>query len=276
MSVAEMQPAAPKVNRRWFQFSLRSLLLLTAVLALWLGYITGNARQQQKAVETLTAMQAEVFYDYDLAAPDDEVFAFSMGAAGKIVTGRYWTRYTDGEPHGPKWLRECVGEDYFRSVVAVYFETYQAPQITGEDLRQISALSYLKRLTLDNAQSLSDEDFEHLNRLRRLERLYLAETQITDLGMHHLSNLTNLQYLSLAKTRITDAGLVCLQGMTHLEMLELSDTGISDAGLKYLRGLTNLKTVYLDGTKVTKKGAEELQAALPNCAVLLCAPGVFG
>jgi hypothetical protein len=59
-------------------------------------------------------------------------------------------------------------------------------------------------------------------------------------------------------------------------MLEVSDTNISDEGLQHLRELNSLRFIYLDGTKVTKKGVEELRAALPDCCVVMCPPGIIG
>ena len=55
-------------------------------------------------------------------------------------------------------------------------------------------------------------------------------------------------------------------------MLVLRDTAVTDAGLQHLRLLKGPTTIYLSGTKVTEQGAQELQAALPDCRVSLAPP----
>jgi len=257
-------------QRRWCQYSLRTLLLLTAALAVWLGHVTGSARRQQAAVEVLGTLPANIFYDHELA--EEGLQPCSLGQLYYIATGRNWTGRRGREPPGPKWLQDRIGEDYFRTLVAVQFGGYAAPHVTGEHLRCLSGLDHFRMLGLDRAERLTNDDLVHLRPLGRLQRLFLAETQITDAGLAHLSGLANLRYLSLADTKITDEGLIHLQGLKNLEMLELCGTDVSDAGLKHLKGLKKLGFLYVYSTKVTQKGAKELEAALPGCWVLLTPP----
>jgi hypothetical protein len=124
-------PPAPK--RRWYQYRLRTLFVLTAVLALWLGHVTNSARQQRKAVEALAALQAEVYYDDEMGEdglPGPGPFAGSVLTFDAMCTGRDWTRIADAKPRGPQWLRDWVGEDYFRTVVAVEWEGTTMPDVT--------------------------------------------------------------------------------------------------------------------------------------------------
>ena len=45
-----------KSKRRWLQFSLRSVLLLTLAVALWLGYEVHQARQVEQTIAGITAL----------------------------------------------------------------------------------------------------------------------------------------------------------------------------------------------------------------------------
>src|SRR5205085_6742653 len=45
-----------KPKRRWLQFSLRSVLLLTLAVALWLGYEVHQARQVERTIAGLAAL----------------------------------------------------------------------------------------------------------------------------------------------------------------------------------------------------------------------------
>ena len=55
--------ARPK--RRWFQFSLRTIFIVMALFALWLGVITGPTHEQKRAVEVIQRDGGEVRYDYE-------------------------------------------------------------------------------------------------------------------------------------------------------------------------------------------------------------------
>ncbi|MCE9552954.1 MAG: hypothetical protein K8T91_06200 [Planctomycetes bacterium] len=55
----------PRPNRRWFQFSLRALLILTTICAVLLGLlarVTYKGQQQLAAIEMLEAAGAEMYF----------------------------------------------------------------------------------------------------------------------------------------------------------------------------------------------------------------------
>ena len=78
----------------------------------------------------------------------------------------------------------------------------------------------------------------------------------------------NLLWLGLGGLPVTDAALAKLAGETKLHALYLYDTKITDEGLKQLAGLTGLRLLLLTATSVTDAGVSELEAALPECAVV--------
>src|SRR5688500_10507473 len=63
---APMSKTTPTRKRRWMQFSLRSLFVVTALLAVWIGYHVNRARNQQKAVETVLRLGGTLYFDYQL------------------------------------------------------------------------------------------------------------------------------------------------------------------------------------------------------------------
>ena len=138
-------------------------------------------------------------------------------------------------------------------------------KVTDAGLVRLKGLTSLKELYLSTTEA-TDAGLEHLKGLTSLETLYLADTQVTDAGLVHLKGLTNLQTLILDGTETTDAGLAHLKGLTSLETLYLEDTKVTDAGLVDLKGLSSLRTLGL-GPQVTESGVEDLQSALPKCAI---------
>src|SRR5258705_1303056 len=64
--IRRMTRAPPK--HRWLQFSLRSVLLLTLAVALWLGYEVREARQVERTITALCALGGTVVTE--LTCPD--------------------------------------------------------------------------------------------------------------------------------------------------------------------------------------------------------------
>jgi len=140
------------------QFTLRSLLLATAAIALWLGWLSDRAARQRRAVQALEAHGGEVFYDDRLVEFPDSPSAWSQY---NFATGRSWTHqhilqeadgysYRDGstEESAWDWLPAWVDEDYFRRLVGVKLDTEDA---TKDDLRALSRVDWIRWL-LDAAK----------------------------------------------------------------------------------------------------------------------------
>ena len=142
-------------------------------------------------------------------------------------------------PPTPAWLRGIFGEDFFADVAHV---------------------------GLDDHIGTDDMVLEHVARLASLNLLNLSGPEFTDASLEHVKRLAKLQYLTIFDSEVTDAGLKHLRGLTNLEWLVLSGPEFTDAGLEHLES-SNLRTLWLFDTNVTAKGIEELQEALPNCAV---------
>jgi hypothetical protein len=218
---------------RWrFQFSLRSLLVLTVAVAIpfsWLAVEMKRAKEQRDAVEAIRKLDGSAYYDY---------MARELGVSG----GR---RSLES-----KFLLRLFGIDFFHSVVWVGLSTYD-PDHMGHPIH-----------------SISENDVSCLDRLRDLRSLGLRQQSIGDATLAHLTIFPELEELDIAGTMITDAGLAHLTKLTRLKCLCLSDTRVSDAGLEHLNRLPQLKTLHLNGTKVTEEGIDRrLQALPPNCKV---------
>lgn len=106
--------------RRWFQYSLRTFLVLMTALAVWLGVVVNRAREQREAVEAIEALGGAVTYDWELE-PNRK------------------------EPPGPGWLRTLIGDDFFQEVheVALLSDFHSDVQ---PDSHIRSAIPQLKRL----------------------------------------------------------------------------------------------------------------------------------
>src|SRR5207244_259173 len=123
----------PKRKRRWFQFSLRSLMIFTlicAVASAWLGKRVVQKRKEREAVEAIVKLGGQAHYDYQ--------------------------NLTDGKPPGPAWLRKLLGENFFSEVDVV-----NLLDARGLPLEQLSEFSQLKELDLRRTR-VTDAGLVHL------------------------------------------------------------------------------------------------------------------
>jgi hypothetical protein len=218
----------PKRKRRWFQFSLRTLMIFTVIVAVpcaWMGRKIDQKRHERNAVETIRKLGGAVYYNYemetDFEPPED--------------------RHFNAQPHGPGWLRRILGDDFFSdpTVAMVAGDDW-----SDDDLACFEALPTLKSVRLGPA------------------------LRVTDDGLAHLENLSQLESLSLSSRGITDAALVHVKPMTKLQILLLPmSPSVKDDGLVNLRGLKQLKNLNVHGTAITIEAVAELQKALPNCDI---------
>ncbi len=186
-------------NRRWYQFSLRTmfvaLTVVSTLLAVGLRWIAPAQRQRVavKAVERL---------------------------------GGY-VEYATADEHWPiTWLRRWLPQDYFDDVVVV---NLAGCTVNDAWLSHLGDLPRVQWLQLDNTP-ISDSGLVHQSRLPQLQGLSLGSTKITDAGLTHLRGLTKLQWLHLHDISISDAGLPQLRGLVKLDELWLVGTATTDAG----------------------------------------------
>jgi hypothetical protein len=259
--------------RRWFRFSLRTLFVLVAIVAVLLGIHVRGVRNQEAAVERILELGGYAFFEYQC---DESGVALPEPRRSQV------------SPRGPQWLRSWLGPHHFNAVVAVGLGGTQA---TDDDLECLEELPRLKRVSLSpsrigndglvhlkNAHDLrylslertqvDDGGMKHIAHLTALENLQLPEN-ITDDGLGQLGGLTRLRSLVLNRTRITDDGLQHVTAFKDLAMLHFWRTQISDTGLEHLKVLKNLKSLDARGTHVTAHGAEELQRELPGLGILM-------
>jgi hypothetical protein len=152
-----MNEPKPK-RRRWFQFSLRSLMLATVVCAVvfgWLGKRVDETRREEVAVWNILKAAGDVeFHDID----------------------------------GPSWLTR-----HFLRVSKVDFGR---TQVTDADLEYLKELNRLRELRLD-FNDVTGTGLRHLKDQTALGSLHLDYTEIVDVELVHLEELTQLKELSL-------------------------------------------------------------------------------
>jgi hypothetical protein len=289
------------VRRRWFRFSLKTLLVLFTFFCAWLGMLTSNASRQKRAVEAIQRSGGEFHYDYQKVP--------SRSGSGTAYSPRL-------SPPGPKWLRRILGDHYF--ITPVYLNIskqpgirddcfahlralprieraffYQAP-FQDRDVVHLKHLTNLKSLTF-NAGSLSgpnaprqfeflqylpqleslslidsnfgDADAEHLKGATKLKTLFIYGSEIGDDGLAQLQHLKNLEYIGLGGTNVTDRGIAYLNALPKLQYISATNLNITDAAFESFTKMTALRDLELSNTRVSREGIDRLRQAMPTCEV---------
>jgi len=116
-------------------------------------------------------------------------------------------------------------------------------------LSALGPLSYLRRLSVANAERVTDAGMETCAALGRLQVLSVAwGTSVTDSGIASLAGLQAMTSLNLSRVRLTDAGLAAFRGMSALETLVLRECHwIAGTGFAGLRSLGRMAVLILAG-----------------------------
>jgi len=170
-----------EIGRRWYQYNLRSLFVLTAIVAIgcgWYAFEKNQAAKRRVVIWEFMKLGKEVRY-YDANAPD-----------------------TFGEP--PKWfswMRRLHGDAYLGHAVHI--------DLSENHWSYHAGIFYHSSLQTGNIDG--DDSLVNIGRLTSLESLALRDTPVTDAGLVHLKNLKNLRRLDLGGTRVTENGVETLQ-----------------------------------------------------------------
>ena len=226
----------PTRRRRWYQFSLRTVLIFTLLVAVACGLVgrrIERKRRERDTIESITSAGGQVTFNDQLGNPK-------------------------ADPQGSAWLRYLFGERFLSEVV--WIKTGRA------DLRHLNEMPCLTTLLLKGSR-IQDDDLAQLDDLPQLKTLSLAGTSVTDAGIAYLRRLPNLTVLQLMDTKITDRALATIKRLGQLTDLSLTNTAVTDDCTADLREMTHLRSLHLKWTSVSDSGLANLKR-LPELQVL--------
>ncbi len=204
MSVAQSGSAkyAKLRRRRWLQFRLRSLLLLTCVCSIVLAVGLPFIESYQHEWQIYRALSR-------LPRPASVAMA----------------------PKAPRWLRPFGAERYMQRIGAV-----ELVDCDDDSLALIAGLPALESLEV-RSRRLTDQGLRHIEGCHALVRLVLDGPQITDRGLRSLASVRTLLVLKLTLPLVTDAGLKNLSHLSELRDLEIVAPNVGDDGIRHIAGL---------------------------------------
>jgi hypothetical protein len=208
-------------ERRWYQFSMRTMLLVMLVFCVWIGIRVNWARNNRERVAAVVTAVTEI----------------------EKLGGEVTSAYQNLRPQ--TWLETLLDDPGSRddpvSVLEVTSVSFEVTDQTDAGLEYLKDLPELEFLGLSYTR-VTDAGLEHLKDLPKLRVLWISHTQVTDAGLEHLKNLTEIENLDLSFTQVTDAGLEHLKDLPKLTVLWLIGTQVTDEGVKKLQqALPNCK-----------------------------------
>ena len=212
------------IRRRWFQFSILSLLILMTFAAIVLQTVVVPARRQRDAVAKILELGGAVSFDYQ-----------QSGAK---------------EPSGPKWLRKLLGNEYFQKVrlVALHGSKFDKPENFETAMDIVERVSTVDSLALSCRTALDDSHVAKIAKLPNLKNLYLYGDSLDDDALALLVSLPNVKglFLNGPTAQCTDASLASFAALKGLKSLAIRGV-FTDAGLASLAQLENLEKLELEG-----------------------------
>jgi hypothetical protein len=131
----------PEPKRQWFEFSLRTLLIVVTLCAMpcsWFAVKSQQAQRQKEATVAIRGLGGQIIYDWEITAN------------GGLEL--------NPKPTGPLWLRRMLRDDFRWKVIWVAFRDLR---VSDDLLKHLKELPHLQRLYFVGKQP-SDEDIRIL------------------------------------------------------------------------------------------------------------------
>ncbi len=243
-----------------FRYSIKTLLIVTTVVAVIAGYFglrLKQAAQQQAAVKGLQAAGASVSYE--------EKYRWRHGPN---VTG--WTPRTLSE-RWDEWQAKCFGLDFVYCVQRVYYglpassdfflHVQRLPELPELDVSVQKGFSDaawasllecgpVEKLTIQREPHADTRRLTGLSRLNRLRGLVIEGGELTLADAREIAQLTGLHELELHMVATSDDAIQPLANLKSLETFDLMHIGlgknVTASGLAFVARMPMLRSLTLD------------------------------
>ncbi|PHS07642.1 MAG: hypothetical protein COA78_13370 [Blastopirellula sp.] len=217
-------------RRRWYQFSLGSILILITSVAVGSAYyrsLLNQCRDQVIAAQKLEAIGAEV--TYQPAIPSWLSWLPEADRCIKVtIVDLEHKEYSEGSLAPLAELHDLERLYLARS------------SVTDKDLISVSKLYKVRRVSLWGTQ-LSNECFEHFKQMRQLELLDIQQNpNMDEQALHYLQYWPKLRLLKM-RSGVTDSGLKLLVAHPFHPVEMLAASRISDEGMEDLLKLQRIR-----------------------------------
>ncbi|MCE9547089.1 MAG: hypothetical protein K8T25_16565 [Planctomycetia bacterium] len=170
----------PRSRRRWFQYSLRTLLVFVLVASVGCGCLANQARREREAIAWVEKMGGYVGYDHE---------------------AQNWWRKLLRFPE-PVFMVNIYGKKVNDLSPLAELNDLEQLRLSSTNVSDLSPLAGLKNLYEVDLDETKVSDLSPLAGLKSLERIHLDYTKVGDLSP--LAGLKKLFDLSLVKAEVTE------------------------------------------------------------------------
>ena len=124
-------------------------------------------------------------------------------------------------------------------------------RITDQGMQELKDLPGVVDLNLRFAEYVTDEGLGAIKEWKKLKRLNVHGTKISDTTLGHISGIVSIESLDVGSSMVTDVGLEQLSSLPNLKELTIGGNELGDAGLQALRLLPGLTYLDLNGRQGT-------------------------
>ena len=266
-----MEAEAPQVGpskrkRRWFQFSLRTLLIFVAGIAIICDWYAGkihHAADQDALIEAAQKIEGRVEVAY--SGPDWLGFIYPRRLRRHVIGLTFDLSSPDCRQES---LRLCLAGFH-----ELQWLDFGLVPIDEEGWRSVGRMDQLSRL-ISTHSTITEADAAQLARLPELQELNLSECQIDNAAVRKLADCPQLRKLMLRSADPADE-LVDLGHIRGLSLLDLAGCHFSDSFAEqgaarignWLSGLDTLEELYLRDCPI-QSGDIEAISRLKNLRLL--------
>ena len=124
-------------------------------------------------------------------------------------------------------------------------------RVTDQGMQELKSLPGIVELNLRFAEYVTDEGLAALKNWKKLRRLVLHGTTVSDTSLEHIAGISSLESLDLGSVMLTDVALERLTVLPNLKALTIGGNELGDAGLQALRQMPGLTFLDLSGRQGT-------------------------
>ncbi|MCA9126676.1 MAG: hypothetical protein KDB22_06315 [Planctomycetales bacterium] len=232
----------------WKTYRQFSLWLLVVVAVFGVGRTAGwylKRRQvvsrQREIVKLLDELNAHYYFDFQLDLDNGQETLIDLESDQAKV---HWLARLLGDPG---WCHDIfyVSFAQFDQIQEDGGMATGRPDIGPKQIDMLTDLKGLKWLALIGT-GVTDESLRKLSIQLEIERLWLSQTGISDLGVSHLGNCPQLTHLFIEGTQTTDASIRVAARLPCLQVLSAGSRAITSLGLTVLAEADSLQELYLD------------------------------
>ena len=147
-----------------------------------------------------------------------------------------------------------VADTDLRKLLQLPFLSYldlSLTRVTDQGMLELKNAPGIVDLNLYFAEYVTDEGLAAIKDWKKLKRLNLHGTKVSDTTLEHISGITTLEAINVGSAMITDVGIERLVSLPNLKELTMGGNELGDAGLQALRQIPGLTYLDLSGRQGT-------------------------